>query len=217
MLEAASNQIAVVTGAGMLSLPYAAASMGWSVLILLFILTISFCYSYLLLVYSIEKVRLRYQGSSIVVDYTILGRESFGSGGDKFVLAILISELFLALVSFFINIGLNLNVIFPSISLTIFIFFSTIFTLFLSHANMKLLSRVTSIGNIMTVLTVLGLALSGMYLPEDSTLEYKFFDARGIAASLGIMAYCYGGHGALYVKLYLLIILIILIIFINLF
>lgn len=28
MLEAASNQIAVVTGAGMLSLPYAAASMG---------------------------------------------------------------------------------------------------------------------------------------------------------------------------------------------
>jgi vesicular inhibitory amino acid transporter len=200
VLEAASNQIAVVTGAGMLSLPFAASAVGWSVLLLLFCLTIAFCYSYLLLVYSIEKVREIYEGSPVVVDYTLLGRESFGVGGDKFVLAILISELFLALVSFFINIALNLIVIFPSVTMTTAIILSALLTFGLSLANMKFLSRVTGVGNIMTILTVLALALSGIFLPPNPTpLQYKFFDPSGIAVSLGVMAYCFGGHGALYV------------------
>jgi amino acid permease len=197
--EAASNQIAVVTGAGMLSLPYAASAMGWSVLVLLLVLTSCFCYSYLLLVYSIDRVLLRYQGSTLTVDYAFLAREAFGPGGDKWVLVILISELFLALVSFFINIGLNVHVIFPSIDVATAILGATTIATALSFADLKILSRVTAFGNIMTILTVVALALSGMYLPveESSPTEWKTFDAKGIAVSLGVMAYCFGGHGAL--------------------
>jgi solute carrier family 32 (vesicular inhibitory amino acid transporter) len=197
-LEAASNQIAVVTGAGMLSLPYAASAMGWSVMLLLLILTMSFCYSYLLLVYSIEKVRTRYAGSVVTVDYAVLGREAFGPGGDKFVLVILISELFLALVSFFINIGLNVNVILPWVSVASAILTAAAVTVALSFADMKLLSHVTALGNSMTVLTLLALVLSGIFLPvTDSPPDQKLFDGKGIAVSLGVMAYCFGGHGAL--------------------
>ena len=49
-----------------------------------------------------------------LIDYTVLGKEAFGKGGDRIVLGILGAELFLALVSFFINIGINVNVIFNS-------------------------------------------------------------------------------------------------------
>jgi solute carrier family 32 (vesicular inhibitory amino acid transporter) len=182
----------------MLSLPYAASAMGWSVLLLLLILTACFCYSYLLLVYSIEKVRTRHAGSAITVDYAVLGREAFGPGGDKFVLVILISELFLALVSFFINIGLNVHVILPWINVASAIFLAAVITAALSFADMKLLSHVTAFGNGMTVLTLLALVLSGVFLPEtDSPPNQKLFDSKGIAVSLGVMAYCFGGHGAL--------------------
>jgi hypothetical protein len=46
----------------------------------------------------------------------VLGKEAFGPKGDKIVLGILGTELFLALVSFFINIGINLTVIFSGTS-----------------------------------------------------------------------------------------------------
>jgi solute carrier family 32 (vesicular inhibitory amino acid transporter) len=202
-LEAASNQIAVVTGAGMLSLPYAASAMGWSVLVLLFILTLCFCYSYLLLVYSIDRVLLRNQGTGLTVDYAFLAREAFGAGGDRWVLVILISELFLALVSFLINIGLNVHIILPFVDVATAILCATAIATALSFADLKILSRVTAFGNVMTTLTVVAVALSGMYLPEtgdlnsSSTPEWKTFDAKGIAVSLGVMAYCFGGHGAL--------------------
>lgn len=199
-LEAASNQIAVVTGAGMLSLPFAAASMGWSVIILLGVLTGAFCYSYTLLVYVIDEVALH---TDVLVDYVYLGKEAFGSGGDQFVLLILMCELFLALVSFFINIGLNANIIFPTLDISTAIVLSGLGALVTSYLNMKLLSRITALGNGMTVLTLIALILSGFFLPIDtdsnSSSHYKWFDIHGLPISLGIMAYCFGGHGALYV------------------
>ena len=114
----------------MLSLPYTAAAMGWSALVLMVILLVAFMYSYVLLANSIDTVTaLRYQRHQsrailhvedaerdasekcTLIDYTVLGKEAFGEGGDKVVLGILGTELFLALVSFFINIGINVNVI----------------------------------------------------------------------------------------------------------
>jgi amino acid permease len=119
----------------MLSLPYTAKAMGWSALILLVILLIAFMYSYVLLANAINTVttlrHLRHESramlhvedpqrdlneSCTLIDYTVLGKEAFGPKGDKIVLGILGTELFLALVSFFINIGINLNVIFSGTS-----------------------------------------------------------------------------------------------------
>ena len=116
----------------MLSLPYTAAAMGWSAIGLMVLLLVTFLYSYVLLADSINTVatlrqhrregralhpvnpdssRARSENNSLI-DYTVLGKEAFGQYGDKVVLSILGSELFLALVSFFINIGININVIY---------------------------------------------------------------------------------------------------------
>lgn len=157
LLESASNLIAVVTGAGMLSLPYAAAAMGWSALVLLVILLVCFMYSYFLLVHSIEQVKRRHIHNPIMVDYVILGKEAFGKGGDKIVLVLLMSELFLALVSFIINIGVNTNVIFRSITEAEAIVLSGIASGFLSFLDMKHISKFTSCGNIMTVCSKLSI------------------------------------------------------------
>ena len=115
----------------MLSLPYTAAEMGWSAIALMIFLLVVFLYSYVLLANSINAVSsLREQrrqertfqplseananngDDNCLIDYTVLGKEAFGRNGDKFVLSILGTELFLALVSFYINIGINVNVIF---------------------------------------------------------------------------------------------------------
>jgi hypothetical protein len=115
----------------MLSLPYTAAAMGWSAIGLMTILLVTFLYSYVLLADSINTVTTlrqhrreervlhplrgsvhEQQDDTSLIDYTVLGKEAFGKYGDKLVLGILGTELFLALVSFFINIGINLNVIF---------------------------------------------------------------------------------------------------------
>ena len=152
-LESASNLIAVVTGAGMLSLPFTAAAMGWSAIFLLCILLLCFMYSYFLLVRSIEQIKNRHN-TPIVVDYVILGREAFGEGGDKIVLILLMSELFLALVSFLINIGVNVNVIVQSVSVEEAIILAAAVSAVLSFLDMKVISKFTSGGNIMTVRTL---------------------------------------------------------------
>jgi amino acid permease len=168
-LESASNLIAVVTGAGMLSLPFAAAAMGWSAILLLVILLLCFMYSYFLLVHSIEQVKRRRMHSPVMIDYVILGKEAFGDGGDKFVLVLLMSELFLALVSFIINIGVNTNVIFRSVTEVEAIVLSGVVSGILSFLDMKHISKFTSCGNIMTVCLVKYMPVIRHSLPVNSS------------------------------------------------
>lgn len=72
---------------------------------------------------------------------------------------------------------------------------------------MKTISKFTAGGNVATTLTVLALVLSGYFLHqalnsssvEDEKIErlsYHGFSVKGIPVSLGVMAYCFGGHGA---------------------
>jgi len=197
-VECASNIIAITTGAGMLSLPYAGRSMGWCAVGLLSALNAMFMYSYVLLVASIDTVSTRMSNAKALIDYSVLGRESFGPGGDMLVMSILATELFLALVSFFINIARNINSVFPFVSMETVVCVAASLALALSFLDMRALSRVTAGGNVMTVMTMLALIASGISLPEHSRrhAEHVFLSPQGVPLSLGIMAYCYGGHGA---------------------
>ena len=146
-LESASNLIAVLTGAGMLTLPYAAGTMGWSALILLVAITLAFLYSFVLLAQSMNSVmvmqreRAKFSSPSTTIDYIVLGKEAFGKGGDFTVFCILAMELFLALVSFFINIGLNLCIVSPGFGVQNAIVASACIAMYLSLYDMKVISR----------------------------------------------------------------------------
>lgn len=203
VLETSFNLIAVITGAGMLSLPFAAKSMGWSAFLALLFLGAIFMYSYQLLVESIECYRRKFlpfhfPGSHHHIDYITLGKEVFGPIGEKIVLFVFGIEMLLALTSFLINIGLNFHFIIPSISVTTFILVASLVTIFLATFELNIAAYSSALGLTMTVFTVIALIWSGSAFNFPSEWkEYDYFRWEGVSMSLGLIAFCFGGHATL--------------------
>lgn len=116
VFETTCNLISVLTGSGMLALPYAAAQIGWIAIPLLLLLGCIFLYSFHLIAQSIETryksinasqpTYIPYDLSHYQIDYLHLSKLAFGYHGDRIVLVILSLELFLAQVTFYMSIGI---------------------------------------------------------------------------------------------------------------
>lgn len=127
VFETTCNLISVLTGSGMLALPYAAAQIGWIAIPLLLLLGCIFLYSFHLIAQSIEtryksinavatttrtssshhpNYYLPYDLSHYQIDYLHLSKLAFGYHGDRIVLVVLSLELFLAQVTFYMSIGI---------------------------------------------------------------------------------------------------------------
>ena len=200
---AAINILTIMTGAGMLSLPYVAASMGWFSLVILLLTLVLFLYSYVLLAECLfvveESNNIIYSDS--LIDYAKLGKITFGAGGDKLLSASLGTEFFLALTSFMINIGINIKVIADSVSISSGIIIAALITFILSIQHLKLVTACAGVGNSLTLLTIFALILSGFTMPlksiSNADATIKLIDITGFPRSIGILFFCFGGHGAL--------------------
>jgi hypothetical protein len=117
VFETSCNLISVLTGSGMLALPYAAAQIGWIAIPLLLLLGCIFLYSFHLIAQSIETrykyinatsqpTYIPYDLSHYQIDYLHLSKLAFGYHGDRIVLVVLSLELFLAQVTFYMSIGM---------------------------------------------------------------------------------------------------------------
>jgi len=208
VLETSSNIVTILTGAGMLTLPFVASLMGWSSIILLLVIASIFIYTYTLLAQAIQAIWLKYQQDEIlskvvVVDYFILGKEAFGNGGDRLVMVILFIEFLLAMISFFINIGCNLNVIFSHLTITNGILITSVISFILANCNIKWVTYFAVIGNSLTLLTVLSLFVSGVEINyqhsefEIIEKDFQFLNITAIPFAVAIICFCYGGHGSL--------------------
>ena len=206
VFESTCNLVSLLSGSGMLSLPFAAAQVGWSALFLLVLICALFMYSFELLATSVEGVyEQRVQSYSrpisyYKIDYLTLGKLSFGKYGDKIVMIMLGTELALALVSFFINIGISINVIYSDIPVTLGILIAATITCIMSFANLKTISVSSALGLLLTLLIIIALFASGYQLTDTSMLnsrEYTYFNMSGLPISLGLIAFCFGGHGVL--------------------
>jgi vesicular inhibitory amino acid transporter len=198
------NIVKVVVGSGMLSLPFAAKSMGWSGIIVLLILGSIFLYSFELLAEAIDMYRSKHNNrlnshSTFMVDYIALSREGFGDFGEKLVLALFAVGLLLPLMSFFINIGLNLNYIAaPGLSVSGGIITSACISFFLSLFELNVAAIASSFGLTLTFFIIFALFWSGSSLdfpPEEK--EYDILNMEGVSMSLGLIAFCFGGHATL--------------------
>ncbi len=207
VFETTCNLLTILTGSGMLSLPYAAAACGWSAMGLLVLLCAVFMYSFELLAKSIEEhyshentFRPKHI-SNYNIDYLSLGLVAFGRYGDKIVLSVFGTEITLALVSFLMNIGINLHVIHPDISVNQGILLAAAVTCAMSFANLKTVAYSSFIGLALTLLTVAAILISGLELRSSDlvaeTREYELVNYAGIPVSLGLIAFCFGGHGTL--------------------
>jgi hypothetical protein len=115
-------------------------------------------------------------------------------------------------VSFFINIGINMSALHSKIDCSIGIVLAAVVSLVLSGLNMKFAAYSSALGVAMTSLTLLSLVLSAKALNDsvgggDSSAgaiaadprQYKVWHPQGLPLSLGLISFCFGGHGALLV------------------
>jgi len=117
VFETTCNLVSVLTGSGMLALPYAAAQIGWIAVPFLLVLGCIFLYSFHLIAQSIETryksisasqpTYIPYDLSHYQIDYLHLSKLAFGYNGDRIVLVILSIELFFAQVTFYMSIGIG--------------------------------------------------------------------------------------------------------------
>jgi amino acid permease len=126
--------------------------------------------------------------------------------GGNLCLASLATEFSLASVSLLINIGVNINTVFPAISIIQGIFISSVVSVLLVNIeDLKSFSYISSFGNSFILLSMAVMVISGTQFQmseEISAHAYKYFDASGIPLSLGLIVFCYGGIGA-FPKIYL--------------
>lgn len=195
VFQTSSNIITVITGAGMLSLPFAAAFVGWLSVPLIVLIASIFFYTYTVLADVMEcMLTYSYYPECETIDYFVLAKHSFGEGADKVVMCILFLELLLAMVSFFINIGTNLHLLL-GLKLVTGILSSVMITALLSVFSIKQMSYFTSVCNLLTSLTVISLFMSVAELPGMAQ-DTEYFDLSGIPVALGLICFCFGGHGA---------------------
>jgi vesicular inhibitory amino acid transporter len=133
-----------------------------------------------------------------------MGKRSLGALGERCVLISFGIEMILALVSFFINIGVNINLIQPDLPISTGILIAAVISCFLSWLNLKLAAISSALGLCMTLVTVFAIVYSGWQLDYSSNnmqenihreIHHEYFESKGLIISLGLIAFCFGGHG----------------------
>lgn len=201
IFETSCNLTSLIVGVGLLSLPFAAKSMGWSATAGLLLLCLIYMYMFKLLAESLEiRHRNRDGNDSEPVDYASLAEDAIGKYGAKIALFFVGTELGLALVLFLMNIGINVNIVNPNISYSAGVIVACLLAFFLTTMSMKYVAYSSMFGLGMTVLTVLAIIVSGLLMdqvPTDHTKHYHAIVPSGIPLSMGMMALCFAGHSAL--------------------
>lgn len=213
VFDTTCNLISLMTGTGLLALPYAAMTMGFSANLLLVFLAIVYFYTLSLVASSIDFLHQRNTYNLLkpndnipilTIDYLSLGSAAFGPLGGRIVGFSLAAELLLALVSFFINIGLNISTLNNNIHPFVGIIFASLLSMILSSFHIKFVSYSSALGVAMTFLIVITLLISSLQVERESInssydVKDKKFDQlnlSGVPLSLGLIAFCFGGHGA---------------------
>ena len=204
VLQASSNLIKVILGAGMFYLPFACASMGWAAIALMVLFGCIALYSMSLIAECVDVV-YENKPSWTSISFADLGQAAFGSTGRTLCSVSIVIEFTLAAVSMLINIAVNINSIFESCSLTSGILLASIITYLLCHINnLNHFSYLSACGNSVVLVSIAILVISGiqcMRLSSDLT-SHKLLDLSGVPSSMGLVAFCYGGVGA-YPKIYM--------------
>ena len=119
------------------------------------------------------------------LNYVSLAELSFGTAGAVLVSLSLTCEMFLALVSFHINVGLNLQAVCPSLDVAWGILLSAACTVLLALCDLKYASYASALGTALTLLLLVALVLSGMQLPRTAvTFDWFGTDASSTGAAV---------------------------------
>jgi len=162
-----------------------------------------------------KLVRLRRQLTS----FPDIAREAFGQNANIVLSSVLYFELFSALAVFFVSLGDHLHSLIPSISETHHMMMMSILLIVptVICKTPRLLSYLSAVGTFTTVALVLSvffaavwegdiaseMVVGGATSPQTTTIAaagstaqsfHSMFIPTGLPVSLGLVAYCFGGH-----------------------
>ncbi|XP_062119419.1 amino acid transporter AVT1J-like [Humulus lupulus] len=190
------NCLNALSGAGLVSIPYALASGGWLSLILLFVIASAAFYSGILIKRSLERDSIN------ITTYSDIGYRAFGNKGRTMAAILMYSEQYLVATGFLILGGDNLNNLFPRVKLDI-LDGQQCFILIVALAilpsvlfdDLSLLSYVSASGVIASLVIFLSIVWAaafdgiGFHLQNTSILNLQ-----GLPTAVSLYAFCYSAH-----------------------
>ncbi|PUZ55967.1 hypothetical protein GQ55_5G256400 [Panicum hallii var. hallii] len=191
----------VISGVGVLSVPYALAQGGWLSLAL-FALVGAVCY------YTGELVaRCMRAGGDAVRSYPDIGQLAFGRRGRKAIGAVMYAELYLVAISFLILEGDNLDKLLPGTSVglpggyllrgrQLFTLVATVVILPTTWLrDLSVLAYVSAVGLVASAALTASLAWAGVAEHGFHARGGNVFSLAGLPTSLSLYFVCFSGHG----------------------
>lgn len=188
----------MLSGVGILSIPYALAHGGWLSLILLFFVAILCWYTGLLL-------RRCMDAHPLIKTYPDVGELAFGIKGRTMIAMFMYLELYLVAVEFLILEGDNLEKLFPDMDFKVaglriggkqgFVLLSALMILPTTWTRSLGLLAYVSAGGVLASVIVVGCvfwagAFDGVGFHERGTV----LNWSGLATTISLFTFCYCGH-----------------------
>ncbi|RZC47691.1 hypothetical protein C5167_040629 [Papaver somniferum] len=187
----------LLSGVGILSVPYALASGGWLTLVLLFVVAAATFYTGLLM-------RRCMDVSSKIKTYPDIGEYAFGKKGRMIASTFMYLELYVVATGFLILEGDNLSNLFPNMSCTLagvkvygqqgFVMLVAVIILpSMWLTDLRKISYISATGVLASVLIVLSVFWVGA---EDTGFRAKgrFFNLHGIPSGVSLYTFCFCAH-----------------------
>ncbi|MCD9644364.1 hypothetical protein HAX54_032562 [Datura stramonium] len=192
------NGVNVLSGVGIISIPYALSEGGWLCLIILFLVSIICFYTGLLL----QKCM---SGSPSIKTYPDIGEFAFGNKGRILVSIFLYLELYFVAIEFLILEGDNLHKLFPNAKIHVgglkivgrqlFVLLVAIIVLPTTWLkSLGLLSYVSAGGVLASIVFVCAIfwvgAIDGVGFDEKG----EIWRWNGLISAISMFTFCYCGH-----------------------
>ncbi|CAO2190910.1 unnamed protein product [Urochloa humidicola] len=192
----------VISGVGLLSVPYALAQGGWLSLAL-FALVGAVCF------YTGELVArcMRAGGAAAVRSYPDIGQLAFGRAGRKAIGAVMYAELYLVAISFLVLEGDNLDKLLPGAAVALpgggllrgrqlFILAAAAVILPTTCLrDLSVLAYVSAVGLVASAALTASLVWAGVAEHGFHANDGNVFSLAGLPTSLSLYFVCFSGHG----------------------
>uniref|UniRef100_A0A7S4RXL9 Amino acid transporter transmembrane domain-containing protein n=1 Tax=Alexandrium monilatum TaxID=311494 RepID=A0A7S4RXL9_9DINO len=191
-----ANQI---VGAGMLALPYAMLQSGMLFSILLVGVAALMGFTMWLVGYLLELVDDVAESMGVPRanrDWSLIGRLAFGERGRKLFILFCMLDLYGALVSFIVMIGVNLGILFPGVPLPVLISITGVTVFALLFAPEHYFAVFAMVGLLAQVMILSCLVITGVELEASgaSGADVRLLNAAGIPAAMGIAIFLFVAH-----------------------
>jgi len=197
--ESIFNLINIIMGVGVISVPYAFKQTGYSVLLLLLVVT------------GIAQRTAKWIGSSLELaaksteaklvalnarDFAFLAQLAFGGRGATFINVVTVFEIWSALVTFMVMNGTNANILWPSLSSALCVTVTCICATFLCFIPDRLFSYLSLMSTAALLAAAVTLVASALMLPtwDEPPESQSFLFVDNIPRSVGIIIFCFAGH-----------------------